>query len=131
MKIKYQFVTDEIKEVEVTEELGAILIEMDRDIGKSDRRETRRHISLDGMTYEGDIFADTNADIAAQFEAAEEVDALHKAIQTLLPQQKELLKKVFFEGRSVSSIARDEGVDESSVRERLTRIYAKLNRFLG
>lgn len=130
MKIKYQFVNDESREIEVTEELAAILIEMDQDIAKSDRRETRRHISLDGMAYEGDIFADTNTDIAAQFEAAEEETALHKAIQTLLPQQKELLRKVFFDRRTIVSIAAEEGVWEGAIRDRLRKIYARLKKVL-
>jgi len=47
--------------------------------------------------------------------------AIHKALKNLLPQQRELIHKVFFEGKSVSEIARAEGVDESSIRDRLKR----------
>jgi predicted DNA-binding protein YlxM (UPF0122 family) len=47
-----------------------------------------------------------------------------------LPQQQALLKKVFFEERSIVSVAREEGVGESAIRDRLKRIEKKLKIFL-
>ena len=49
MKISYEFVTGEISEVEVDESLGGMLLDLDRQQYNNDQKETRRHVSLDGM----------------------------------------------------------------------------------
>jgi RNA polymerase sigma factor (sigma-70 family) len=130
VKVKYQFTNGDVSEVEVTDELGNILNEMDRDIANSDRRETRRHTSLDSMTFEGDIFADAGVDIVAQFEAAVDIETLHDALHTLLPRQKELLKKIYFDGRTIASVAAEEGVTEGAIRDRLRKTHARIKKLL-
>ena len=57
MKITYEFVTGEVSEVEVDERLGGMLLDLDRQQENNDQKETRRHFSLDGMGYEGELFA--------------------------------------------------------------------------
>lgn len=57
MKITYEFVTGEVSEVEVDEHLGGMLLDLDRQQYNNDQKETRRHVSLDGMHYEGELFA--------------------------------------------------------------------------
>lgn len=64
-------------------------------------------------------------------EAAEYEDRLAKlrsAIETLLPQQKALIKKVFDEGRTYVDIAAEEGVTEAAIRNRLKKIFHKLRK---
>jgi len=51
MKIKYHFNTETI-EIEVSEEWGEILVELDRQEYNINHKETRRHTSLDAMKYE-------------------------------------------------------------------------------
>lgn len=81
------------------------------------------------MDYEGEIFAD-NADIEGMLIQNQGVETLHLAMQTLLPQQKELLRKVYFEGCSIVSIAHEEGVTEGAIRDRLRKTYARLKKVL-
>ena len=57
MKISYEFVTGEISEIEVDDTLGEMLLDFDRQQYNNDQKETRRHVSLDGMDYEGELFA--------------------------------------------------------------------------
>jgi RNA polymerase sigma factor (sigma-70 family) len=61
-------------------------------------------------------------------EHAEKIDRLRAAIETLKPQQKELIKKVFYEKRTNVSIAAEEGVSEAAIRNRLKRIYDNLSK---
>ncbi|ERI92319.1 sigma-70, region 4 [Clostridiales bacterium oral taxon 876 str. F0540] len=61
-------------------------------------------------------------------EHKEKIDRLKAAIETLKPQQKELIKKVFFEKRSKVSIAAEEGVKEAAIRNRLKKIYENLRK---
>ena len=128
MKIKYNF-ANEVIEIEVDEQWGDILIDLDRKEYNNNQAETRRHVSLNAMDYEGEIFADI-ADIASMVEQFLQDSALHRAIETLLPNQKELLEKIFFKGISAAEIARQEDINKSSVHKRLQRIYEQLKKSL-
>lgn len=61
-------------------------------------------------------------------EHKEKVDRLRAAIETLKPQQKELIKKVFYEKRTNVSIASEEGVTEVAIRHRLKKFYDNLRK---
>ena len=135
MKIKYQF-NDEVAEIEVSDEWGDILIDLDRQEYNIDHKETRRHIPLyihddDGNEdFDSSYLVDPNTDVAAEVLCNMDSEQLHRAIHTLLPQQRELIYKVFFEDKSYADIARKEGVDRSAVRKRMERILAQLKKVL-
>ena len=63
-------------------------------------------------------------------EAIVENDALTKAIEKLQPQQKELVRKIFFQGIPPSEVAEELGITRQSVNDRLSKIYARLKKFL-
>lgn len=56
------------------------------------------------------------------------LDKLKDAIETLQPQQKDLILKIFFEGRTCTSIAAEDGVSKAAISNRLKKIYAALGR---
>mgnify|MGYP002511326978 FL=1 len=125
MKITYEFVTGEISEVEVDERLGGMLLDLDRQQENNDQKETRRHFSLNGMDYEGELFASAE-DTERTVEHREDMARLYSAMEALSPSQRELVKKVYFEERKITDIAREEGVSHVAVRDRLERIYKKI-----
>lgn len=129
MKITYEFVTGEVSGVEVDEHLGGMLLDLDRQQENNDRKETRRHFSLDGMDYEGEIFASAE-DTEREAVRREDMARLYSAMEALSPAQRELVKKVYFEERKITDIAREEGVDKSAVSHRLERIHKKLKKIL-
>ena len=106
MKITYEFVTGEISEVEVDERLGGMLLDLDRQQYNNDQKETRRHVSLDGMDYEGELFASAE-DTEREAERREDIARLFSAMEILSPAQRELVEKVYFEERKITDIARD------------------------
>lgn len=129
MKIRYEFVNGEVTEIEVEDAMGEILLDFDRQEYNSDHRETRRHVSLDGMEYEGEMFRageDTLEEILRRGTAFR----LAEAMGRLSPEQRELLMKVYFENVRIVKIARAEGVTEAAIRGRLKKIYAKLKKIL-
>ncbi len=130
MKITYKFVTGEVVEIDVPEAFAKISATIDRDIYNNNRRETRRHYSIDAMQEEGLQTIDLSIDIEAAVEEQEMSQDLHKALMELLPQQRELIHKIFYEGMSIAQIARDDGVSESAIRDRINRIYKKLKKYL-
>ena len=125
MKITYEFVTGEVSEVEVDERLGGMLLDLDRQQENNDQKETRRHFSLDGMGYEGELFASAE-DTERAVEHREDMARLYSAMEALSPSQRELVEKVYFEERKITDIAREEGVSHVAVRDRLERIYKKI-----
>ena len=125
MKITYEFVTGEVSEVEVDERLGGMLLDLDRQQENNDQKETRRHVSLDGMDYEGELFASAE-DTEREAVHREDMARLYSAMEALSPSQRELVEKVYFEERKITDIAREEGVSHVAVRDRLERIYKKI-----
>ena len=130
MKITYEFVTGEISEVEVDERLGGMLLDLDRQQENNDQKETRRHFSLNGMDYEGELFASAE-DTERTVEHREDMARLYSAMEILSPSQRELVKKVYFEERTFASIAREKVVGESAIRDRMKRIHKKLEKNLN
>lgn len=129
MKIKYEFVNGEISEIEVEEGLGEVLVDMERQEYNNNHKETRRHVSLDGMDYEGQMFL-SSADTETEVLQREGLDRLMRAMETLSPAQRELVLKVYFENKRIVDIARAEGVSETAIRHRLKKIYTKMKKLL-
>ena len=127
MKITYEFVTGEVSEVEVDERLGGMLLDLDRQQYNNDQKETRRHFSLDGMDYEGELFASAQ-DTEGEAVRREDMARLYSAMEALSPSQRELVEKVYFEERKITDIAREEGVTKQSVHERVERALKKLKK---
>ena len=130
MKITYEFVTGEVSEVEVDESLGGMLLDLDRQQYNNDQKETRRHVSLDGMDYEGELFVSAE-DTEGEAERREDMARLYSAMEALSPSQRELVKKIYFEERKITDIAREEGVSKQSVHERVQRAIKKLEKNLN
>ena len=129
MKIRYVFVNGEVSEIEVEEALGGLLLELDRKEANNTRSETRRHISLSELSYEGSLF-DAGIDVPEEVWARISAEALREALQKLPPAQRELIVQVYFQGRRPAEIARTEGVSRQSVSERLQRALKKLQKYL-
>lgn len=130
MKITYEFVTGEVSEVEVDERLGGMLLDLDRLQYNNDQKETRRHVSLDGMDYEGELFVSAE-DTEREAVRREDMARLYSAMEILSPAQRELVEKAYFEGWKITDIAREEGVSKQSVHERVQRALKKLEKNLN
>lgn len=130
MKIRYEFATGEVSEIEVSEELGCAIEGMTHKAALRDRAETRRHVSLDKLLALGAQIGDGQANTEELAEQALERAALLRAMDTLEPQQRELIHRVYCDGCSCASIAREEHVSEYAVRDRIYRIHKVLRKFL-
>lgn len=132
MNIVYEFVTGENLEIEVSEEIGKLSIEINRKIYNINRKETARHNSFIDMEERGFQFKDDkpDCDIEGYIEKSEMKENVRQALLTLPPNHQELIRKVFFENMKIVHIAADEGVTEAAIRKRLKRIYKKLKKIL-
>ena len=128
--ITYKFADGTTRKVEVSDEIYALCEEIEIEEKSSERRETRRHVSMESLVemnleptvteeyFKDEVFKDM------------ESERLQQAISQLLPSQITLLKRVFYEGESVTEIAKNDGIAVCSVSNRLARIYKKLKKFL-
>lgn len=129
--IKYEFNDGTTSEIEVTDELYALHLELVQQEKRDHWRETRRHISLYYLMENGVDFIDNASDSFAAVELRENEEKIKQAISKLLPEQQALIKKVFYEGKTITEIAKAENVGKSAIANRLTRIYIKIKKFLN
>lgn len=130
MKIRYEFNNSEVIEIEVDEALGEVIVEIERDEKNSNRRETRRHESYSDDNDKQETLVDKSVDIPGEVETSIEVEKLHKAIQLLQPQQRELIRKIYFEGKPVVAAARELGITKQACNNRLNKIYNQLKKYI-
>lgn len=126
--IKYTINGKDI-DVEVTQEFARAFEQLKEEEKNNERRETRRHFSLEALTEEGFQVEDPKADIEDQLYKKLENNALVSAIKSLDPNQKWLIEQVFFLNRTQQDIAEELGVNHTAVRNRLRKIYKKMKKF--
>ena len=113
MKIKYTFDNGENSEVEVNEELGAVILESRRKEENMERNRRRRCYSLDDIDFEGDDFAD---DRTPESLFMEQLDNEH--IKETLDKLSDLHRRrllMLAQGLTIREIAKIEGVTVRAV----------------
>ena len=129
--------TDYQQRLEIAEDKSSITRRtpqeiMDEECNKptynSHHRESRRHISIDAFDPLGDTIPDTDADMPDLDD--EDYTDMYRAIEKLRPQQRELIRKVFWDDMRQIDIARAEGVSENVVDLRKHRAIERLRKML-
>jgi DNA-directed RNA polymerase specialized sigma24 family protein len=93
MKVTYTFANGEIKEIETTKEIYDLIEKDTQEVKNQNRRETRRHTSYNVLElYDLEPFVEVD------YLQKIDLSALHKAIKTLEPKQKDLVRRVFLFG---------------------------------
>ena len=130
MKITYRFVTGEVTVIDVPDEIGAVIVDLDRQEYNNNHKETRRHYSLEGKVYEGMDYAVEDPGLEALFAGPTDEERLHAAIRQLSPDQKEMVRAIYFENMSVNAYAARMGVTQSAISHRLQTVKKKLKKLL-
>ena len=128
--IKYTFADGTTSEIEVTDELYALHLQLLQEEKRNHWRETRRHTSLEYLSELGIDFEDKAADSFAAVALREDEERIHKALATLSERQRELAQKVFFEGMTLTAIAKQKGVSQPAITQQLATVIKKLKKFL-
>ena len=128
MKVSYEFNNGDVTEVEVSEEIGAMIIDSRREEESRDKMEHRHCYSLDAITYEGAEYG--TADFAKEMSGDDEERAarVREAFSHLSEiQRKRLL--LLSRGLSIREIARREGKDFRTVHESIEAGRKKFLKF--
>ena len=130
MKIRYEFVTGEVAEIEIDEALGTEIATIEQAETRRERAETRRHTSYDYLLALGAQISD-GADLQADHDRAEDTRRLLAALHSLEPRQRDLINRLFVHGERLTDIARQEGVTKAAICGRLDKALARLKKKLS
>ena len=128
--IKYKFADGTTSEIEVTDELYALHLQLVQEEKRNHWRETRRHTSLEYLNENGIDFASPAADLLSALIQQEDEKQIHRAMAMLSDKQKDLAEKVFFKGMTLTAIAKEKGVSQPAITQQLATILKKLKKLL-
>ena len=117
-------------EIEVTEEFAAEYAAMEHRDKLIERKETRRHQSLDKSLEHGWDIPDPSADVALQAERNEEKARLSSALQKLTDKQRAVLLLYIEEGKSFREIGEELGIHKDTVKEHYHAAIKNLRKIL-
>lgn len=127
MKINYTFATGETSEVEVTEEIGNVILDSRREESNLDRKERYHCYSLDAADFEGEDYADEDTPETALFSQLDNQHIAETFNKLSEIQKRRLL--MLAQGMSVREIARREGKDIKTIRESIEGARKKFLKF--
>ena len=137
--IKYKFADGTTSEIEVTDELYALHLQLVQEEKRNHWRETRRHTSLEYLNENGIDFESPAADPLSVLLRSENEERIHKAMAALSDKQKRLVQAsdkqkrlvqaVFYEGKSLREIARQAGISHQALSKQLATVYKKIKKF--
>lgn len=131
--IKYE-VDGKTIELEVEDSFASAYLEVEteskRNEWKHEKRAKRHHCSLEAITEGGYQIASDDESASEMVEDAEQKAALRQAIRELLPEQQELIRRIYFGGETETSIAEELGVTQSAIAHRVARALAQLKKYL-
>ena len=129
MKIKYEFADGTVSEVEVSDEIGTVIIESRRDEHNGDRREWyHNEFSLSAVDYEGVEVADTTTPEMSMLKR-QEAARLYHLLDRLTPTQRRRFIS-YAEGLTCREIATQEGVQLKAVQDSIEGARNKLQKFV-
>ena len=137
--ITYRFADGTRKEIEVTEEFAAEYAEMEHKDALIERKETRRHQSLDKSLEHGFDILDPQANVSEEIERrelSEEMrrelsEEIRKALHKLTEKQRTVVLLRISDGMSFREIGERMGLGTYTVRDYFYNTVKKLQKFLS
>ncbi len=127
MKYKYNFCNEAV-EIDVPDEWAQVLQNLDREEYNNNQKETRRHSSLEVFDPD-ELPVPSEESVEDSVLSAMDAERIRKGLRLLPPRERYLVEQVFFEKRSYTDIAREEGKDESTIRRAVAIISRRLRMF--
>ena len=128
--INYKFVDGTTKTIEVEDKFYEEYEKLERETKRLDRKETRRHISINVFEEKGVEFEDESVDLENTLISEDNKNQVLEAIKKLSPKQQKLILDVFYKGKTLSEIAKFNKVSKSAITQRMQLILRKLKKIL-
>ncbi len=129
-KSKYYLELENGTRVPVTEEVFKEywkLVNRENYLNKLDRK--NRKISLEEAISKGTEFKN-DVNIEKIVETTAKIDELKNALDTLSDEEREIIKRIYFDEESYSSIARSKKLSYQAIQQKNAKILSKLKKFL-
>ena len=120
MKIKYTFLDDTVSEVEVSDEIGTVIMDSRREELNAQKRERKHCWAIEANIYEGPEYGKED-DYEWLFADEKRAAAIREEFSRLNDTQK-MRVMMLFRGMSINEIARQEGKDPTTIHDAVTRI---------
>lgn len=117
-------------ELDVTEDFAVKYTEMEYRDSLIERKETRRHQSLDKLIIKGFEISDKGVNIEEEVERQEEISEIHKALKSLTNKQRVVLIAYAVHGLSFRAIGDKFGISKETAREHYQSAVKKMKRIL-
>lgn len=130
-KIKYEFADGTTSEIEVSEEIYALHLQLLQEEKRNHWRETRRHTSLYYFTDMGIDFEDKRTESPLElYIRKENIASIRKAMLYLTDKRRDLVRKFYYEEMTMRQIASQEGVSHTAISQRMKTIRKRLQKEL-
>ena len=116
MLYEYKTATGTVK-IEVEEKWVQFLEESDKAIESNERRETRRHASLN--TEEGSRLACEDSNLRSLMYDDENDNRVQKTLRQMKPSQRRILIAIYFDGVKQEEYAKKLGITQGAISQRL------------
>lgn len=132
MIIKYEFITGETVKVEVDENIGEVIVELDRSEYNNDKKETRRHCTLNVLGDDGEWLIDRESDpctIKNLSKYGVEDERLDDAMDNLTEEEREAVFAVYGSGYTRKAYSEIISIPRTTVNDYVTRGKKKIKKF--
>jgi len=131
MKKDYTLASGKTVELDVTAEVGEILVQFEREDDNEKRYARRRNdASVEGMFEEtGWEPTDKSVDIEADYMATEGTETLLTAIAGLSEKQQRIVRRKYYENKTDAEIAAELGVSRPAVTQQIGTIHRALKKY--
>ena len=90
-----------------------------------------KEVSLDSVVEEDEpVFVSTDTSPEERLIANEEIDRLHRALEKLLPEERDLIRELYFKCTPETLLAQRLGITQQAISKRLMKIVRKLRQML-
>lgn len=130
-KYTYYFCDGTSSTIELEDYWVDLLLALDEKERKSNRKETRRHVSFEKLVDDGISFEDINADFVKKYFLNEDNSELKKILlKHLSKKQFNVVKHIIFNELNQIETAEIEGVSQSAICQRLENALKKIKNIL-
>ena len=126
--IQYE-INGKMIDIEVTEEFAKQYKQIETEEKRINRKETRRHQSLEKYMEKGFNVADERVDIEEAMFYQESINELYSIIKALPMKEKSIIFAYYFESKTFEQIAKEHNVQKPAISKHLKRILEKIKNF--
>ncbi|MBR7072625.1 MAG: sigma-70 family RNA polymerase sigma factor [Eubacterium sp.] len=116
----YKYITvSGTEQIEISDEWGKILKELDRNEYNNNHTETRRHSTLDNDVDDAEWLLNEDKNLCRLLGYNINAERVRETLSKMKPQQREILISIYVEGVTQQEYAKKLGINQSNVSRRL------------